>query len=65
MPSGVVLEDGLTQDEAVALALWNNAAFQAILSELGIARVDLRNLPVMPVLYLKFGNARAGARERE
>jgi cobalt-zinc-cadmium efflux system outer membrane protein len=29
LPVGVSLEDGLSDDEAVALALWNNAQFQA------------------------------------
>ena len=33
--------DGFTQDEAVTLALWNNAAFQELLTDLGIARADL------------------------
>ena len=28
LPAGVRIEDGLTPDEAVAVALWNNAAFQ-------------------------------------
>ena len=32
IPDGVTLDDGLTQDEAVALALWNNAQFQADLA---------------------------------
>ncbi len=41
LPPGVVLEDGLTEDEAVAVALWNNAGFQAELATLGIARADL------------------------
>lgn len=37
----VALEDGLSKDEAVALALWNNAQFRADLAELGFARADL------------------------
>ena len=41
IPPNVVLEDGLTEDEAVALALWNNRDFHATLSSLGIARGDL------------------------
>ena len=41
IPPDVVLEDGLTEDEAIALALWNNRDFLATLSNLGIARGDL------------------------
>lgn len=41
IPPGVSLADGLSEDEAVAIALWNNAAFQADLTALGFARADL------------------------
>jgi cobalt-zinc-cadmium efflux system outer membrane protein len=41
IPSGVSLDDGFSEDEAVAIALWNNAAFQADLTALGFARADL------------------------
>lgn len=40
-PPGVTLDDGLTENEAVAYALWNNAALQEALSELGLRRADL------------------------
>jgi len=41
LPPQVVLDDGLSEDEAVTIALWNNAGFRAALAELGIARADL------------------------
>lgn len=41
MPPGVSLADGLTEDEAVSMALWNNAAFQEALTEIGFTRADL------------------------
>jgi cobalt-zinc-cadmium efflux system outer membrane protein len=41
LPSGVSLDDGLTEDEAVAIALWNNPGFQERVADLGIARADL------------------------
>jgi cobalt-zinc-cadmium efflux system outer membrane protein len=41
VPPGVSLSDGLSEDEAVAIALWNNAAFQSDLTSLGFARADL------------------------
>lgn len=41
LPPQVKLDDGLTEDEAVAVALWNNGQFQADLGVLGLARGDL------------------------
>src|SRR6185503_19638426 len=41
LPPHVSLEDGISEDEAVATALWNNAPFHAALADLGIARADL------------------------
>ena len=40
-PPGVGVEDGVTEDEAVALALWNNAAFAELLAQLGVSRAQL------------------------
>ncbi|KAA0231026.1 TolC family protein [candidate division KSB1 bacterium] len=56
LPPGIVLADGLTQDEAVALALWHNAQFQADLTELGFARADLIEAGLLrnPMLSLLF-----------
>jgi cobalt-zinc-cadmium efflux system outer membrane protein len=42
VPPGVIFSDGLTEEEAVALALWNNAALRDTLAGLGIAQADLR-----------------------
>lgn len=39
--SGIQLDDGLSREEAVALALWNSPAFQVSVSQLGFARADL------------------------
>jgi cobalt-zinc-cadmium efflux system outer membrane protein len=41
MPEGVSLNDGVTEDEAVAIALWNNPGLQAELTALGLARAEL------------------------
>jgi len=56
LPEGVVLDDGLTRDEAVAVALWNNAEFQVAAAGLGFARADLleAGLITNPVLSLLF-----------
>lgn len=54
LPSGVSADDGLTQDEAVAIALWNSPAFQMTLADLGIARADVAQAGLLrnPVLAL-------------
>ncbi|MGH7492046.1 MAG: TolC family protein [bacterium] len=56
IPAGVSLADGLTADEAVALALWTNAQFQTDLTELGFARSDLIEAGLLrnPILSLLF-----------
>ena len=40
IPAGVELPDGLTEGEAIHIALTNNSAFQAILAQLGMAGGD-------------------------
>ena len=56
LPQGVSLDDGLTMEEAVAVALWNSPAFEATLTELGLARADLVEAGMLrnPVLSLLF-----------
>ena len=54
LPPGASFDDGLTEDEALAIALWNNAAFQELLADLGVARGDLIQAGLLPnpeVLY--------------
>lgn len=41
LPPGIDLARPLTEDDAVAIALWNNGLFQADLATLGVARADL------------------------
>ena len=56
LPPDVTLEDGLTSDEAVAIALWNSPSFQLTLADLGLARADLVEAGLLrnPVLSLLF-----------
>ena len=56
LPPNVNIADGLTQDEAVAIALWNNPDFQVQLANLGFARADLVEAGLLqnPVLSLLF-----------
>ena len=48
LPDSLCLEDGVTADEAVTVALWNNAAFLELLSELGVSRAQLFNAGLLP-----------------
>jgi cobalt-zinc-cadmium efflux system outer membrane protein len=41
LPEGISLGDGVTEDEAVAIALWNNPALQVEMTALGVARADV------------------------
>jgi cobalt-zinc-cadmium efflux system outer membrane protein len=56
LPAKTSLDDGVTADEAVAIALWNNAAFQVSVSQLGFARADLQDAGMLtnPVFSLLF-----------
>src|SRR5262245_48559705 len=56
LPPDVNLDDGLTQEEAVAVALWNSPSFQTTLADLGIARADLVEAGLLrnPILSLLF-----------
>ena len=56
IPPGISLDDTLAPDEAVAIALWNNWAFQAALADLGVARADLTEARMLrnPILSLLF-----------
>lgn len=48
LPPYASLDDGLTEDEAVSIALWNNAVFQQNLVNLDVARGDLIQAGLLP-----------------
>ena len=56
VPPDVNLSDGLTQEEAVAVALWNSPSFLVTLTDLGIARADLVEAGLLrnPIFSLLF-----------
>jgi cobalt-zinc-cadmium efflux system outer membrane protein len=56
LPEGIAIDDGLTEDEAAAIAVWNNAQFRADLVHLGFARADLIEAGMLrnPVFSLLF-----------
>ncbi len=48
VPDGLVAGRPLAEDEAVVLALWNNAAFHEALVELDLTRADLVQAGILP-----------------
>lgn len=48
LPPGASLADGLTEDEAIAIAIWKNPAFQELLVDMGVARGDLIQAGLLP-----------------
>lgn len=48
LPNGASVEDGLTEEEAVVIALWNNALFHEQLADLGVAHGDLVQAGLLP-----------------
>ena len=48
IPETVTISDGVTADEAVTVALWNNAAFQESLAALGVSRAQLLAAGLLP-----------------
>lgn len=41
VPPGVALADGVSENEALQVALWNNAVFQGLLTDLGVSNAQL------------------------
>jgi len=48
LPPGVSLDTPLTEDAAIAVALYNNPAFQELLVDLGLAHADLIQAGLLP-----------------
>lgn len=48
IPPTVSFEDGLSEDEAITVALWNNAAFQETLADLGLSRAEVIQAGMLP-----------------
>jgi len=54
LPKGVTATTALTEDDAVAVALWNSAQLQAELAQLGFSRADLADAAALPNPNLSF-----------
>lgn len=48
IPASVSLDDGLSEEEAVTLAVWNNAQFRETLADLGLSHADLVQAGMLP-----------------
>ena len=66
LPADVSIDDGLTETEAIAIALWNNSGFQESLADLGIARADLVQAGLLrnPVLLCCSHGAQSSSKRR-
>jgi cobalt-zinc-cadmium efflux system outer membrane protein len=60
LPASVVLSDGVTEDEAVAIALYNNAQFQTDLVAIAIANADLIDAGIIPNPLLRYLSPNGG-----
>jgi cobalt-zinc-cadmium efflux system outer membrane protein len=54
VPSSVSIADGVTEEEAVTLALWNNEQFQADLAAISFAAADVKDAGVIPNPLLQY-----------
>lgn len=54
LPPGFDPTDGVGEEEAVAVALWNNPTFQAALADLGLRRAELVQAGELPNPWLWF-----------
>ncbi len=54
LPKGIATTSALSEDDAVAVALWNSAELQADLAQLGFSRADLADAAALPNPNLSF-----------
>lgn len=60
LPNGASLSDGLSEDEAVLIALWNNASFREVLADVRLAESDLVAAGMLPNPEIAFFLPMAG-----
>ncbi|MGC4013238.1 MAG: TolC family protein [Luteolibacter sp.] len=54
LPDDTQLEDGLSEGEAIRIALWNNAKFQSALAEMNIANAGVTNARIIQNPLLRY-----------
>ncbi len=60
VPPGVSLHDGVTEEEAVSVALWNNAQFQADLVGISFAQADVKDAGIIQNPLLRYLSPNGG-----
>ncbi len=60
LPANIVTDDGINEDEAIAIALWNNAQFQADLASVAIANADVIDAGIVSNPLLRYLSPNAG-----
>ena len=60
LPGNIVTGDGINEDEAIAIALWNNAQFQAELASVAIANADVIDAGIVSNPLLRYLSPNAG-----
>lgn len=54
LPPGTSLENGLSEEEAVNISLWNNARFQTDLADISIANANVTNAAIISNPLLRY-----------
>ena len=60
VPAHIVVTDGIGEDEAIAIALWNNMQLQADLASISIAQADIVDAGVVANPLLRYLSPNAG-----
>jgi cobalt-zinc-cadmium efflux system outer membrane protein len=60
LPPSILTTDGINEDEAIAIALWNNAQFQADLASVSIANADVLDAGIVANPLLRYLSPNAG-----
>lgn len=60
LPPNIMVSDGISEDEAIGIALWNNAQFQADLASISIAHADVIDAGIVSNPLLRYLSPNAG-----
>lgn len=60
LPPNILVSDGISEDEAISIALWNNAQFQADLASISIFQADVIDAGIVSNPLLRYLSPNAG-----
>ncbi|MBC7828848.1 MAG: TolC family protein [Chitinophagaceae bacterium] len=60
LPPNILISDGITEDEAIGIALWNNGQFQADLASISILHADVIDAGIVLNPLLRYLSPNAG-----